>query len=95
MLFIESSWSRFWLSPSETRHKLAVMMLDLDNSKNVNDTLGHIGGPIQCLKEVGFAYLVFCAKNDTVASLGGDEFIVLLSDWNGMERCDSSCRNNF
>jgi diguanylate cyclase (GGDEF)-like protein len=66
------------------RHKLAVMMLDLDNFKNVNDTLGHMVGD-QLLKEVGYRLSGLLRQNDTVARLGGDEFIVLLSDLERME----------
>ena len=61
------------------RHKLAVMMLDLDNFKNVNDTLGHMVGD-QLLKEVGYRLSGLVRQSDTVARLGGDEFIILLSD---------------
>jgi diguanylate cyclase (GGDEF)-like protein/PAS domain S-box-containing protein len=66
------------------KHKLAVMMLDLDNFKNVNDTLGHMVGD-QLLKEVGYRLAGLLRQNDTVARLGGDEFIVLLSDLERME----------
>ena len=61
------------------RHKLAVIMLDLDNFKNVNDTLGHMVGD-QLLKEVGCRLAGLVRQSDTVARLGGDEFIILLSD---------------
>jgi diguanylate cyclase (GGDEF)-like protein/PAS domain S-box-containing protein len=66
------------------RNKLAVMMLDLDNFKNVNDTLGHMVGD-QLLKEVGRRLSGLVRQSDTVARLGGDEFIILLSDIERME----------
>ena len=66
------------------RHKLAVMMLDLDHFKDINDTLGHMVGD-QLLKEVGYRLSGLLRQNDTVARLGGDEFIVLLSDLERME----------
>jgi diguanylate cyclase (GGDEF)-like protein len=66
------------------RHKLAVMMFDLDDFKNVNDTLGHMVGD-KLLKEVGNRLTGLLRQNDTVARLGGDEFIVLLSDFERME----------
>jgi diguanylate cyclase (GGDEF)-like protein len=66
------------------RHKLAVMMLDLDYFKDINDTLGHMVGD-QLLKEVGHRLAGLVRQSDTVARLGGDEFIILLSDLERME----------
>ena len=63
------------------RHKtkIAIMFLDLDNFKIVNDTLGH---------SVGDKLLIYTSKllnnaireNDTISRVGGDEFTILLSD---------------
>jgi diguanylate cyclase (GGDEF)-like protein/PAS domain S-box-containing protein len=59
--------------------KLAVMMLDLDHFKNVNDSLGHMVGD-QLLKEIGLRLSDLLRQNDTIARLGGDEFIILLPE---------------
>jgi diguanylate cyclase (GGDEF)-like protein len=59
--------------------KLAVMMLDLDHFKNVNDTLGHMVGD-QLLKEISLRLTSRLRQNDTIARLGGDEFIILLPE---------------
>ena len=61
------------------KNKLAVMMLDLDHFKDVNDNLGHMAGD-KLLKEIGYRLAGIVRHNDTVARLGGDEFMVLLSD---------------
>jgi diguanylate cyclase (GGDEF)-like protein/PAS domain S-box-containing protein len=66
------------------KHKLALMMLDLDHFKDINDTCGHMVGD-QLLKEVGYRLCGLVRKSDTIARLGGDEFIILLSDIERME----------
>ncbi len=66
--------------------KLAVMMLDLDHFKNVNDTLGHMVGD-QLLKEISLRLTGRLRQNDTISRLGGDEFIILLP---AIERVEDS-----
>jgi diguanylate cyclase (GGDEF)-like protein len=58
-------------------HEGAVMMLDLDEFKQVNDTLGHSAGD-DLIVRVGNALAARLRESDTVARLGGDEFAILL-----------------
>jgi len=62
-----------------TRGKLAVIFLDLDHFKHINDSLGHSVGD-RLLKAVSERLLEQLRDIDTVSRMGGDEFILLLPD---------------
>lgn len=63
---------------------VAVMLLDLDGFKDVNDTYGHGVGD-SLLKAVGTLFASLVRRSDTVARMGGDEFMVLLPDLHSEE----------
>ena len=78
---------RVWMAIAHARRNksaMAVIYLDLDGFKEVNDTLGHAAGD-ELLKNVAERLLGAVREEDTVARLGGDEFMIALWHVNGTE----------
>lgn len=75
--FIQRLAQAIQLSRRQPKHLYAVLFIDLDNFKPVNDTLGHEIGDL-LLQHVANQIKLLLRKSDLVARLGGDEFAVLL-----------------
>lgn len=79
---------RFYRRVEETLARslpAAVVMIDLDGFKDVNDTLGHAVGDT-ILQEVATRLESYVGERDTVARIGGDEFALLLPEVDGLLR---------
>ena len=61
------------------RHRLALLFIDLDGLKSINDQLGHNQGD-RAIQDAGALLHATCRESDLVARLGGDEFVVLAAN---------------
>ncbi|MEC2076122.1 bifunctional diguanylate cyclase/phosphodiesterase [Metabacillus fastidiosus] len=75
---LEKRWSQL-TNTLQTSNKFAVLFMDLDNFKHINDTLGHEVGD-QLLKIAAAQLKVCVTESDFVCRYGGDEFILILEN---------------
>jgi diguanylate cyclase (GGDEF)-like protein len=71
--------------------RLALLYLDLDRFKNVNDTLGHPAGD-DLIRELSKRLTEILRGSDCIARFGGDEFAVLLADATSTEDVEALCK---
>jgi diguanylate cyclase (GGDEF)-like protein len=88
-------------SVSREKGVLAVLILDLDRFKEINDTLGHYKGDL-ILKQVATRLKNTCREPDTLARLGGDEYAMVLNPISGvgdvkkiLKRIEAALRPSF
>src|SRR3984893_13668098 len=90
MLFIDRV-SQAILSATRSMKKVAVLFLDLDGFKHINDSLGHSIGD-RLLQSIAKRLVDSVRGTDTVSRQGGDEFVVLLSEVDGLENAETTVR---
>jgi diguanylate cyclase (GGDEF)-like protein/PAS domain S-box-containing protein len=75
------------IAQAERNHSsVALVFLDLDNFKKINDSLGHATGDA-LLKEVSLRLKLCVRDTDTISRQGGDEFVLILRELQGAESC--------
>lgn len=78
---------RAWLRAERAQRPLALLMLDLDLFKRINDTHGHLAGDA-CLQHVARRLQAGLRGGDTLARFGGEEFVVILPDTDREGACE-------
>lgn len=78
------------LGISRDRRRVALLYIDLDRFKNVNDTFGHPAGD-ELVKQTANRLQAAVRKIDTVARLGGDEFAIILLDIKDLRSAEDLC----
>ncbi|MBD1584342.1 bifunctional diguanylate cyclase/phosphodiesterase [Pseudoalteromonas sp. S16_S37] len=76
-LLLQERLGQFCIRAQREGHKFAVVFVDLDNFKKINDSLGHDVGDLM-LKKVASRFTNGVRSVDTVARMGGDEFVLIL-----------------
>jgi diguanylate cyclase (GGDEF)-like protein/PAS domain S-box-containing protein len=79
---LEDAWRKVANRSERSNKRVALLLLDLNNFKPINDKHGHIVGDL-VLQEVAARLLKVMRASDTVVRLGGDEFVVLVDEITG------------
>ena len=84
-MYFNNQFAEKWKTCIRFQLPIAVLMIDLDHFKKINDTYGHISGD-ECLRRVATVLKSEIQRStDTVARYGGEEFVVVLPDTNQID----------
>jgi len=78
-ILFDHRYQQAYIKANEDPSQIAVLFVDLDNFKSVNDEFGHAVGD-QVLQQLGARLQQSLRETDTVARLGGDEFVIILEN---------------
>lgn len=84
----EEQLSKSLKKAKKAEQKIALLFLDLDHFKTVNDTIGHIFGDL-LLKNVAKLLKKYVDEYDMIARLGGDEFVIIMKDVENKEKINN------
>ncbi|MDB2562301.1 sensor domain-containing diguanylate cyclase [Sulfurimonas sp.] len=93
----EDRFSHATLNAARSRKKLAILMCDLNEFKQINDTFGHNFGDL-VLQQTAQRLKTAVRSSDTIARYGGDEFILILENLEDVHEIDTivnSCKASF
>ena len=91
----DSTFRTHWRLAARQQGQLALMVVDLDHFKRINDTYGHLAGDTALRHVAQLMEARFKRSSDMVARIGGEEFAVLLPDTNAeeaMQLAQALCR---
>jgi diguanylate cyclase (GGDEF)-like protein len=83
--FFDDALSKEWKRATRARREFAVMLVDLDHFKNVNDSFGHLEGDA-ILRRTAVVLEANVPNSAVVSRHGGDEFMILIAT----DRCDAA-----
>lgn len=91
-VLLQDRLSKALVQARRLNKQVAVLYIDLDNFKHVNDSRGHAAGDAM-MAEAGRRLLRSVRDFDTVARIGGDEFVVMLENLNGSHEASARAQN--